>query len=112
MFVWIVKRSTLLGWCDRHPSATPALRNWLKVAQQGRWANVADVRRDFPQADPVPVKSGGPVYVFNIGGFRLATAIHFDAGRVYLLRFMTHAEYDKGHAKRTDGKPGRWRDEL
>ena len=29
-------------------------------------------------------------------------AIHYDTGKVFLLRFLTHAEYDKD----------RWKDEL
>jgi mRNA interferase HigB len=42
--------------------------------------------------------------VFNICGnaYRLICAIHYNTGKVFLLRFLTHAEYDKD----------RWKDEL
>ena len=55
-----------------------------------------DVRRDFPQADGVMVRSRRIVTVFNIRGnnYRLITAIHYQPQRVYLLRFYTHADYD------------------
>lgn len=35
--------------------------------------------------------------VFNICGndFRLITAIHYDRRAVFVLRFLTHAEYSK-----------------
>lgn len=35
--------------------------------------------------------------VFNIGGnkYRLIAAIHFNRQIIFVLRFLTHAEYDK-----------------
>ena len=52
----------------------------------------------------VRVSSGNPVVVFNVCGntYRLICAIHYDTGKVFLLRFLTHAEYSKS----------RWKDEL
>jgi len=40
----------------------------------------------------------------HIGGnaFRLICALHYNTGKVFLLRFLTHAEYSKD----------RWKDEL
>jgi mRNA interferase HigB len=51
----------------------------------------------FPHADQVTVASKRTVTVFNIGGnnYRLITAIHYNTKIVYILRFLTHAEYDK-----------------
>jgi mRNA interferase HigB len=62
------------------------------------------VRRSFRSADEVTVASGRTVVIFNIGGnrFRLITAIHYNRGKVFELRFMTHAEYSKD----------RWKDDL
>jgi mRNA interferase HigB len=44
------------------------------------------------------------VYVFNIerNRHRLIAAIHFNTETVYVLRIMTHKEYDRD----------RWKDEL
>jgi mRNA interferase HigB len=62
------------------------------------------VRRAYPHADAVKVRSGSDVIVFNACGnnYRLLSAIHFNRGKLYVLRFMTHAEYSKQ----------RWKDQL
>ena len=56
-----------------------------------------EVRRDFPHADSVIVKSRRTTVVFNIGGnkYRLVAAIHYNTGRVYILRIFTHVQYDR-----------------
>ena len=41
------------------------------------------------------VESGRKVVVFDIGSFRLITAIHWLVGELYVMRFLSHAEYDK-----------------
>lgn len=45
----------------------------------------------------VKVESRRSVFVFNIAGnhFRLIAAVHFNTGRVFLLDFLSHAEYSK-----------------
>jgi mRNA interferase HigB len=50
----------------------------------------------------VRVASHRPVVVFNIGGnaYRLVAAIHYNKQVVYVLRIMTHAEYDRGEWKK------------
>ena len=50
------------------------------------------------------VDSNRTVVIFNIGGknYRLITAIHYNRQLVFVLRFMTHAEYSKN----------RWKDDL
>ncbi len=92
-----IKPSTLVKWAKAHSAAAPALLHWSEVARKAKWKTLAEVRRDFPQADLVKVESKKPVIVFNIAGnkFRLICAIHFNAGRVYLLDFLTHADYSK-----------------
>jgi len=57
----------------------------------------ADLCRCFRSADPVRVASNKAVVVFNIHGndYRLICAIHYNTGRVFLLRFLTHADYSK-----------------
>ena len=77
---------------------------WLKRTLAAEWESFADLRRTFPAADGVQVASGKTVIVFNIGGndFRLIAAVHFNTKVVFVLRFMTHAEYDKNT----------WKDDL
>jgi len=51
----------------------------------------------------VKVRSGRQVLVFNIrrNDYRLIVAAHFNRQIVYILRFMTHAEYSKNRWKET-----------
>ncbi len=84
-----------------HPEAEGPLKRWLRIAECTVWQDSAELRRTFPHADLIEVASGNRVWVFNVGGnnFRLVTAIHFDRGRVFILRILTHAEYDTGRWK-------------
>ena len=58
-----------------------------------RFANFAQLREMFPNADQVDNKT-----VFNIGGnkYRLIAALHYNRARVYVRVILTHREYDKG----------------
>jgi mRNA interferase HigB len=93
----LIKPSALTAFARRHPDAAPALLHWFEIARRAGWQNLTDTRRDFPHADQVRVASLRPVTVFNLGGgkFRLLTAIHYDRQRIFLLDFLTHAEYSK-----------------
>lgn len=93
----IIKPSTLVEWAGRHPAAAPSLLRWMEMASRAQWESLSDVRRDFPHADIVRVGSFKPVVIFNIAGnhFRLITAIHYNTGRLFLLDFLTHADYSK-----------------
>jgi mRNA interferase HigB len=88
----------------RHPQARPSLEQWLIRVRVAHWSSLADLRQTFPSADPVRVASGRTVIVFNIAGnrYRLITAIHYNMRKVFVLRFLTHAEYDRET----------WKDEL
>ena len=74
---------------------------WLRAAKQAGWQSLIDLRRTCPHAASVRVASGKTVTVFNIKGndYRLITAIHYDRQTVYVLRFLTHAEYSKDRRK-------------
>jgi mRNA interferase HigB len=94
--VRIIKPSSVKAYGRQYPLIDSALRAWLNVAKVREWANLSDVRRDFPHADGVVVRSGNTVTVFNIGGnkYRLIVAIKYQFQRIYVLRCLTHVEYD------------------
>ena len=98
----IIKPSTLTQWAERHGAAAPSLLHWYEAVHKVDWKTFGELRRDFPHADMVKVESLKPVIVFNVAGnkFRLICAVHFNKGRVYLLDFLTHADYDKDAWKR------------
>lgn len=100
----IITQRRLREYARAYPQAKASLTTWQMRVMEARWATPADVRQTFNDADPVTVGSGNTVYVFNIqrNEHRLIAAIHFNTGMVYVLRIMTHKEYDRG----------RWKDEL
>ena len=100
----IIAEGTIRQWATEQPRAASSLRQWVKVVRPVHGASFAELRRTFPSADLVRVRSGRNVVVFNIGGndFRLVCAVHFNTERVFALRFMTPAEYSKDA----------WKDEL
>ena len=58
-----------------------------------------DLRQADNTVDQVKTEKGKNVCVFNLGdgknAYRLIAAIHFNTQVVFVLRLLTHAEYDK-----------------
>ncbi len=99
----IISRRALLDFGQIHPDAKEALAGWYRVAVKAGWQNLREVRLVFPHADAVKVRSAHTVTVFNIGGnkYRLLAGIHYNRGKLFVLRIMTHQEYDLEHWKET-----------
>jgi mRNA interferase HigB len=99
----VIKPSRLREYVEAHARAGKSLENWYRIARRAVWHSLLDVRQSFGSADEVKVKSGKTVAIFNIGGnnYRLICAIHYDRQKVFVLRFLTHAEYDKDDWKLT-----------
>ena len=89
----IISRRKLREFWETHPDAKEPLLYWYRVTEKASWQNLAEVRQDFPHADPV-----GECTVFNIKGnsYRLITVIKYRTWTVYTLHVLTHREYDKG----------------
>src|SRR4051812_5498870 len=92
----VISRSRLkLFWSlsDRGDAEGP-LRAWYTHVRNKRvmWHSWADVKTSFATASIV-----GNCVVFNIGGnkFRLVTRILFGSQKVFVLKVLTHAEYDQ-----------------
>ena len=88
---------TLRAFAADHDDAATGLAVWQRIMRQEQFRHFADLRRCFRSADQVRVASGKPVVVFNIHGnhFRLICAMHYNTGKVFVLRFLTHVEYSK-----------------
>lgn len=87
----VISRARLVEFWQGHANARAPLTNWYNHVSKKTttWTSFADVRRNYSSADKV-----GDCYVFDIGGnnFRLIAKIIREC--VYVLKIMTHAEYD------------------
>lgn len=102
--VQVLNITALERACRKHRDAAGWLRTWLTTAEHATWHNIQDVRRQYPAADGVTLKSGSVVTVFNVRGntYRLLTLIRYLAQTVTVVDVLTHPEYDKD----------RWKDQL
>lgn len=102
----VISRKRLKSFWADYPDAEIPLQRWYHLTKNATWKNPAEVVQTFgtKAVDPVKVNSGNTVTVFDVGGnkYRLVAAIHYDYPRVFVLRVMTHQEYDKED----------WKDEL
>lgn len=91
--VRVISRRELFEKAERFADARVAVRVWLHRVTAASWRNLEELRRDFPATDMV-----GPLAIFNIKGnrYRLIVRMVFEAQRVYIKEFLTHAEYDQG----------------
>lgn len=98
----ILKKSRLEEFWGKHAKSAKPLLRWYDITRKAEWDDLDQVRDYFPHADQVRVASHRPVVVFNVGGndFRLVAAIHYNTQTVYVLRILTHAEYDRGEWKK------------
>ena len=85
----IIKKRTLLNFADKH--AKPLLA-WYDEVTQAAWEKPNDVKAWYRSADIIEKR-----VVFNIKGnhYRLVVDIEYQIGIVFIIRVMTHAEYDK-----------------
>jgi mRNA interferase HigB len=102
--VRIISESAIRRFAADHADAAPGLEVWRQVMGREKFRHFADLRRCFRSADQVRVASEKLVVVFNIHGnnYRLICAVHYNTGKVFVLQFLTHAEYSKDQ----------WKDEL
>lgn len=100
----IIKEAFVKDASILYPKAAKFLAAWRVIVRQAAWRSLPEVRKTYTSADAVTVKSKRTVTVFNVCGndYRLIVAIHYKTQIVYMLRFLTHAEYSKD----------KWKDEL
>jgi mRNA interferase HigB len=84
-----------------HENAEGPLRAWYTHvnSKSVAWQSWGDVKADFSSASIV-----GKCVIFNIGGnkYRLVTRILYVSQKVFVLKVMTHKEYDED----------KWKDEC
>ena len=97
----LIKPSTVKVWAKQTPLAESFLLRFIEIVQAQEWDSLVELRKTYPHADAVRISNGKTVTVFNVGktGYRLVTAIHYNSGRMFVLCFMKHSEYEAGKWK-------------
>lgn len=100
----IITRKRLHDSAKLHPNAKSKLAHWHRAVKSAVWNSLVDTKKTLgTSVDQCKVKSGRTVTIFNVSNdYRLITAIHYNRKKVYILLFLTHAEYDKN----------KWKDQL
>ena len=107
----IISEKRLDEFCESDPSRRDAKRPltlWKNAVKSAAWANPANVKQTFGKnVDFVKSDNGSDLVVFNVHAnhYRLIAAIHYlprhvRKGRVYVLRILTHEEYDANRWKK------------
>lgn len=93
----IITRKALENFGRKFADARGPLADWARQVQAAHWRGLDNTRTVYSHADEVKVASGRTTTVFNVKGnrYRLVTAIHYDKQRVFVMAFLTHAEYSK-----------------
>ncbi len=91
----IAKSRLVQFWESRKHDSEGAERDlsaWYKLARSADWPHFAALRQTFGSADQV-----GNCVVFDVGNnrFRLIGRVNYGARRLYVLKVMDHAEYDR-----------------
>lgn len=91
----------IVDFANRHSETRQPLMSFARIVQAAQWRTFQEVRKTYPHADAVKVKSGRTVTVFNVMGnnIRVVTAIHYNSKIIYILFVLTHQEYDRGKWK-------------
>jgi mRNA interferase HigB len=99
----VISKARLKEFCEArsYQDSEGPLRAWYTHVNSKTisWRAWGDVKSDFGNASIV-----GNCVVFNIGGnkFRLITRVLYASQKVFVLKVMTHAEYDRN----------KWKDEC
>lgn len=80
-----------------HSDAKDELDKWYTVSKKSEWKGLADVRRDFQDADQV-----GKLLVFNVrhNTYRLIVKVDYRSKLLMVKDLLAHKEYGKGAWKK------------
>lgn len=101
--MWVISKTRLRQFWEQpnHHNAESPLAAWYEHVNSDdtNWQNWSDLKADYSSADLV-----GDCVVFNIGGnkYRLIARVRYNSHKVFVLKIMTHKEYDKS----------KWKDEC
>jgi mRNA interferase HigB len=89
----LVGAELLAEFMTRHPQAKSWVSAWTKEVEAADWRRPQDVKDRYASASFI----GDDKVIFNVKGnsFRMEVLINYSVGVVRVVRYGTHAEYDK-----------------
>jgi mRNA-degrading endonuclease HigB of HigAB toxin-antitoxin module len=93
----IIGQEVLTRFKRKHVDARTWIDLWVKTVENATWHSIDDVRKAYPQADGVKLKSKTVVTVFNCKGneYRLLCHVTYVIQTVQVLEVIPHPEYSK-----------------
>jgi mRNA interferase HigB len=97
----VISKKRLRDFWETLPAAKASLEQWHKVVSGANWHHFAELRNTFNHADVATTDQGHPVVIFDVGGnkYRIVAALHYDGNICYVLRVLTHKQYDTNRWK-------------
>lgn len=92
----VISYKRIHQFSSAHRDAEIPLRAWYTTAKRANWQNFAELKQVYPSADLV-----GRYTVFNIKGnkYRLIARIVYRSQTLFVVKILTHEEYDLGRWK-------------
>jgi len=87
----LIKKKTIEIYCSKYADAKDKLLCWSKDIKEATWKMPNDIKKE----DATVSFIGDSRVVFNIKKYRLIADINYERGWVFVIRFLTHDEYDK-----------------
>lgn len=84
--------ASLAGHKDQ-PAVKAALDAWFDEVRKARWANTAEVKRSYATASVITAER--IVFTMKGNAYRLAAAVDFEKGIVWIKWIGTHKGYDR-----------------
>ncbi|HZZ42953.1 MAG TPA: type II toxin-antitoxin system HigB family toxin [Tepidisphaeraceae bacterium] len=97
----MVNERALQKFARKHRDAASWLSIWAINVRGAAWRSLIDVRKSYPSADGVKLRSGFVITIFNVKGneYRLLSHIDYVLLTVTVIECLTHDEYDEGRWK-------------
>jgi mRNA interferase HigB len=98
----IITRKFLEASKVTYPKARAPLDHWHRFTCAAKWQNLVQTRQSFPMPTKSRLKAAGPSrFLTSPTIFVSSPPFTTIARRVFTLRFLTHADYDKDTWKNT-----------
>ena len=91
----IITKAKLLNISKKYPVARIANEKWMLIMSNCHPKEHKELKQTFTRADPVGAKKDKTCFDIMNNDFRLIIEIDYDTQEVFILEFLTHAQYTR-----------------